>query len=397
MVCSRKFYREAQRSMNINVIKRHKWLLTIILAIVGSRFLMFIVFLLSKEFLDLSKGFSMEMARWDCAWYEGIIREGYYKEPMAHTRMDAANWAFFPLFSMIMRGVSLLFPNVHLYILGEWVNTLIFGVALYAGVKYILLTRDNEKQALLWILVMSFGPLSFYFLILYTEALFLLLLILCFYYLEKENFLAVGLCGALLSASRNIGVMFIFAVLVYCLCCFFQQKEQRFMPYVVSQLARPRLFLGICMIPLGLFSYMFYLHRLTGDSLAFMRIQRAWGRDIENPVKVLFSNLKAALAGNAGITFILIWCVAAVVLLLYLLSRRHYVEFAIGSVFYWICLSAGIQSMQRYIIGSFVFVLSMTDELLEMRRMNRYIVLGVLFFLELCLVYQWLAMWEYIV
>ena len=31
----------------------------------------------------------------------------------------------------------------------------------------IFLTRDNEKQALLWILVMSFGPLSFYFSILY--------------------------------------------------------------------------------------------------------------------------------------------------------------------------------------------------------------------------------------
>lgn len=182
--------------MNINVIKKYKWPLTIILAIVGSRFLVFIVFLLSKEFLDLSKSFSMEMACWDCDWYGGIIREGYYQEPMAHTRMGAANWAFFPLFPMIMRGVSLLFPNVHLYILGEWVNTLIFGVALYAGVKYILLTRDNEKQAILWILVMSFGPLSFYFLILYTESLFLLLLILCFYYLKKRTFWRL-VCGEL--------------------------------------------------------------------------------------------------------------------------------------------------------------------------------------------------------
>ena len=129
--------------MNIDVIKRRKWLLTIILAIVGSRFLMFIVFLLSKEFLDLSKGFSMEMARWDCAWYEGIIREGYYKEPMAHTRMDAANWAFFPLFPMIMRGVSLLFPNVHLYILG--------------AVSYTHLDV-YKRQLLQYIIEMDFSP-----------------------------------------------------------------------------------------------------------------------------------------------------------------------------------------------------------------------------------------------
>lgn len=41
---------------------------------------------------------------------------------------------------------------------------------------------------------------------------------------EKENFLAVGLWGALLSASRNIGVMFVFAVLVYCLCFFSAER-----------------------------------------------------------------------------------------------------------------------------------------------------------------------------
>jgi len=55
---------------------------------------MYIVFIFSKEFLNLSKSFSMEMAHWDCAWYEGIICEGYYKESMDHVRGKAANWAF---------------------------------------------------------------------------------------------------------------------------------------------------------------------------------------------------------------------------------------------------------------------------------------------------------------
>lgn len=56
------------------------------------------------------------------------------------------------------------------------------------------------------------------------------------------------------------------------------------------------------------------------------------GREIANPGKVLLNSLKAVLTGNAGIAFLLIWCAAAAVLLLYLLIRRRYTEFAVGCI-----------------------------------------------------------------
>ena len=61
-------------------------------------------------------------------------------------------------------------------------------------------------------LIFTFGAYSFYFSILYSESLYLILLLITLFALERREYLFMGLAGAFLSATRNTGIMVVFAV-----------------------------------------------------------------------------------------------------------------------------------------------------------------------------------------
>ncbi len=89
---------------------------------------------------------------------------------------DSSEWAFFPFYPMLMKGIHMIFP-LNYDILAFMVNSLFFAMALVLAVKYILLTRDDLVHALVFVFLMAFGVYNFYFSLLYTEALFIFLLL----------------------------------------------------------------------------------------------------------------------------------------------------------------------------------------------------------------------------
>jgi hypothetical protein len=97
---------------------------------------------------------------------------------------------------------------------------------------------------------------------------------------------------------------------------------------------RKEMLLGGLLIPLGMGLFMLHLYRLTGDALAFLHVQKAWGRIFGNPLTVIAGGIHK---GTIHLDWALMSLGAVLAALL----------FSLLSVL--IPLSSGLQSMPRYI------------------------------------------------
>lgn len=380
--------------------------MTIGVMLVISRVIMWLVYLLWSHMSGDQGSFAHAFFRWDAGWYKSIIESGYsdFNGIKLEGQNGAANWAFFPLMPAYMVFLRKVLPSMGLEILGFLANTAIFGIALFAGSRYILLTRPQNggKAAFCWLFIMCFGPYSFYYSSLYTESIYLLCLCLCFYFLEQEQYIKLGVCGIFLSASRNTGVLFVFAILTHSLHRFFKDRMGELNPkllweYVKKTLNDHKLILGTCMCPLGLFLYMLHLYFLVGDPMAFAHVQRAWGKEITNPAEIVLRTLGAASRGAVNQeAYFLLFIVIGACLLGWLFVQKHYTEFVLGCIFLVVPLSTGIASIPRYMVGGFVFYLALADGLSGQKRYLKGCLLAVLGVIELWLTYGWFSTWGFL-
>ena len=75
--------------------------------------------------------------------------------------------------------------------------------------KLTLLEFKNKQSAFLAILFFNLFPTSYFTNSIYSESLFLLLTITCFYYLRKENFILVAILASGAILTRNVGLVLI--------------------------------------------------------------------------------------------------------------------------------------------------------------------------------------------
>ena len=367
--------------------KKYNVILVIILLVFLSRLSMYLIYVLGNGVIfQTSNSFFDAFNIWDAGWYRSIIETGYN----THYTMNVdgqANWAFFPLYPMIIKLIHLLVP-VNINILGSIISTLFFIGLLIMSYLYIIETRGNSKEGLFFTIIMTFGVYSFYFSVLYTESLYLFLLVTALYFLHKGNYLLVGIFGALLSATRNMGVMLVFAVAAQYLYDYFKNKKS-IKSFFSDTIKNTNLILGTSLIPLGLFSYMAYLWKLIGDPMAFSKVQIAWGRKIANPITKII-NVCLGSGGRSDIYFIL-WVAFSIVCVVWLIIKKRYAESILGIIFILIPLSTGFQSLPRYIIGSFVYFLAFSDIVMAINKKLLNILIIIAFSLsEIFLLILWL-------
>lgn len=157
--------------------------------------------------------------------------------------------------------------------------------------------------------------------------------------------------------------MLVFAVIPHVIMKYIEQKgDKKFnikdlFFYVLKQ---PKLILGTCLVPLGLFIYMLFLHLRAGDGLAFVHIQKAWGIEREG----IFTKLYNALKNIQGYSFYLsLWAIWGIISVYHFFKNKRYDEAVLNLIFVFIPLSVRIASIPRYLIGSFLPVVAMCDML----------------------------------
>ncbi|WP_158628801.1 mannosyltransferase family protein [Dyella choica] len=273
----------------------------------------------------------LDICHWDCLRYVALAEQGY---PAAVTTSDhMENWAFFPLFPLLIRaGVALTASPAPL--VAVLLGKLLFLGSIYA---FILFARkySNTLPALYPALIVTLSPYAVYGNSGYTEPLFLLLTSVFFLLLKDRRFLACGLVGMLLSASRAPGIL---ATLPYALVALQSLRTANWEQ-------RKEIVLGGLLIPLGLGLFMFHLYHRMGDALAFLHVQKAWGRNFGNPLTVIAAGIRQ---GTIHLDWALM-SLTAVVAALLLIAMQDAALGVFSLVSLLIPLSSGLQSMPRYI------------------------------------------------
>lgn len=229
----------------------------------SSRAIYALVWLLVSIRSDSSPNLSA-FCQYDCNWYLTIINDGYMDEPLTSGHVGAANWAFFPLFPILIRIAHSL-TDMNPILIGIILNNLFYYAFIVLVLKYHRQKFPNVNQTHLTY-VLSFSPIGIYVNSLYTESLYILLLILILLCIEKKYWFAIGLLGVALSSTRFTGVFMVLLVLVK----LFEERER-----IRTNFSQK--LLSILLFPFGLISFMIYLRFKTGDFLAFKSIQKAWG------------------------------------------------------------------------------------------------------------------------
>jgi hypothetical protein len=237
----------------------------------------------AKDVIEVIESpFLWSRANFDGVHYVSIAREGY----------GYLQEAFFPFYPSLINIVEKITPN---YVLaGILISSLSFLGSLFL-LKDLLkdygVNKKTIKNTLLWLVLF---PTSFYFVSVYTESLFLFLVLLSFWLARKKQWLMAGIAAAFASNTRLVGI-FLVPALAY---DYYTQSAVRNMKermetvsQGISQRLRPKYWwhfiktrakhlknIGfISLGSAGLLKYMLTLQRRTGDALRFVYVQSEFG------------------------------------------------------------------------------------------------------------------------
>ena len=201
------------------------------------------------------------LLRWDSDWYATIVNEGYKYNGNDLVQQSVV---FYPLYPLIAKALTIL-----LGIDGLLALLVVANVAAMLGVlllfKYVRQDHGDEV-ALLTIAFLSFFPTSLFLSAGYTESLALLLILCCFIFLKREQFILAAAFAGLASATRSTGLVLL-PVIIWELWCKFGVDYRRVLSYA--------LFCSI-LATSGLWLYMFYLWSAFDSPFAFATNQAAW-------------------------------------------------------------------------------------------------------------------------
>lgn len=278
----------------------------------------------------------------DTGWYLKIAREWYPVFNVASANATFEQYSFFPLYPALMR-IFYLALNVDPFITGLIISNLsllIAGLFLFRIVKLFY----DDQVAKISVACVYLFPVSFIFSGVFTESLYMALLLGCFYYSLKEKWLIAGVLGFFLSSCRPIGV-FIFIPLLF--------NYLKNINFKLSAI-KPD-FLILFLIPAGILPFMVQNYLITGDPLMFAH-NPAWSGYLKNP----FQNLWEGLT-NSFFTLRFLAYYTLGFLIIWIISFRHLSVAMNIIIFYsvFIPLSYGLMSMPRMILAAFPFFVMM--------------------------------------
>lgn len=215
-------------------------------------------------------------AHWDGVWYIKIARAGY---------ADAdGSTAFFPLFPLLLRHLGIFFDG-NLLVTGIVVSLLCFAAS--AWLLYKLVARDfDDRVAARSVVYLSLFPTSFFLQAVYTESLFLLLSLACFFWAREGRWRLSGFAGLLAALTRSTGVLLVIPMAVY----YFQSRGWR-LRRTDANVA------NLLMVVEGLLIWMAYLSLSFGKPLLFAEVQVQWRRGQMLPNFTIGRAVEAAVQG----------------------------------------------------------------------------------------------------
>jgi len=198
--------------------------------------------------------FLWNRANFDGSHYLNIVKNGF----------GLHEQSFFPFYPELIKFLSPVFKGKDL-LAGLFISNFSLLIFLFVFYKLIIIDYDDKtaKRTIIFLLIF---PASFFLTMVYSESLFLMLLLGCFYAGRKGKWLIAGILGGLASYTRIVGV-FIFPALIY--EWYLQHQGFSFKKSFIS-------LLPLFFIPLGLLKYTAFLNEKYHDPLIFIHAQSAF-------------------------------------------------------------------------------------------------------------------------
>lgn len=316
-------------------------------------------------------------SNFDSGFYMDIAQHGYWG---AETLHGQSNWAFFPLYPILIRLVAFPFTSHHsAYLFAGLIVTNV--AAIFAIFYFYKLTAHelNSHIASRAVMYLAFFPMSFFLSTVYPEALFLALSLACVYYARKRTWWLAGLIGGLASLTRPQGLLLLAVVgwefwqvmadwqiplrgKQQDFAAFSQEwLRSRFLGLWMALRTRP-FWLGVLallQIPLGLALFCIYGKWKVGTFLPFEEVEKyGWGRNFINPVSSLYNILTQPRPANPydwtfyGLNVVVILAFLLVLIPIFRKLPAIYGIFALVFVIMPLCTTS-IQSSARFYMEVF--------------------------------------------
>lgn len=229
-------------------------------------------------------------ANFDGVHYLTIAKEGYLKTNFIQ--------AFFPVFPYLLRIPSQFAPSM--------VNPLVWGLllsnaALLATVLllfYWIKEMFGRALAFRTVLALLLFPSAIFFASLYTESIFLFLVLCSFVAASKNKWGLASLCALIAGATRIVGIFLVPSLIVelWVRRDYGRPSITTLRAFVLNE---KRILLMIIFSSAGLLAYMGFLHHFFKDGLYFLHVQSEFGAGRSEQIvlypQVLYRSLRILL------------------------------------------------------------------------------------------------------
>ncbi len=305
-------------------------------------------------------------ANFDGVHYLNIAENGYLKTGLIQ--------AFFPVYPFLINFVSQ--TGLHVIESGLIISNISLLGVLFLGYQ---LTKKwfNNDTANQFLLVLLLFPTSFYFGAVYTESLFLLLVLAGIWYYEQQKNLFSGLLMGLSSGVRLVGVALIPSFLLKWM------KKSQLQPMAFKKIISKnwQFLIGLSIGSLVFVSYMYFLYLKFNDPLYFATVQSSFGAGRElgfiSLPRVFFRSLKILLTARPFnlkyFSYAQDFLISIVVGLGIIFSfKKIKLQYVIFSIFAYLLptLTGTLSSMPRYVLIIFPVIIWWSDYLTHHPRLK---------------------------
>ncbi len=333
----------------------------------------------------------------DAQWYMKIVAEGYPKIlgnlPLQKLAVaDAATYAFFPLYPMVVFLVNKMVNNIPLTIFIFSNFLILFNfLLLYLFIK----TIDSDRVAIKTALLTFLFPMAIVLRSGYAETFFLTLLIIFSYLISKKKFSSAAVIYGLMTITKANSFPLVLILIYEAL-----KSQGKFS--LIKKIQHTIFLLFLSGLPLAIFIY--YCFQKTGNPFIFLKVRALWYSNTLNWPWLLFSHLLDNLYAMVEFPFLKFHQFASskvevvtVALILYLLIKSYrkipsflwYISFL-----FWLfpILTTTLLSYTRYQVVSFPIFYFLAKKLMGWR----YVILLAAFVVGIFIVSRYFVGWYWV-
>ncbi len=296
----------------------------------------------------------------DSRHYLNIAENGYVS-----TGDDRLLIVFLPLYPILVRVVNYVFQNF--LTSGLFVSSVCWVFAGYLLYELALLDMDR-RSALRSLKYLCILPASFLFACPMSDSLFLLLSLLCVYFVRKNRYPLAGVAGFFAAFTRMPGI------LLFAPACFelvgkiireyrAHRDERRWGLVCIGNIC------SLLLIPMGFLLYIYVNYRVTGNGLMFLTYQSEhWHQQLGwffSSAATMVTSATTSFAGNAHMLWglwipNLVYLFASIGIVIAAQNRLRASNVAYFLIYYAVCMGATwLLSAPRYLTAAYPLSLAL--------------------------------------